>query len=70
MAHEFKMEKEAVVNKSRKDEEQAKIDFKAEAAKHEMEKNNQREKACNKRLELEKKLEEDTDKFNKERSEL
>jgi len=41
---EFRIEKEAILAKAGRDEEQAKIDFKAEVAKHEMEKNDEREK--------------------------
>ena len=63
MIHEFKLEKEALITKAKRDKEQNEADFKAEVAKQEREKNDQRTKAVDKRLEIEKKLEEDTEKF-------
>ena len=63
MIHEFKLEKEALITKAKRDKEQNEADFKAEVAKQEREKNDQRTKAVDKRLEIEKKLEDDTEKF-------
>ena len=67
---EFRMEKEAILTKATKEEEQSKIDFKAEVAKQEMEKNNVREKQVNKRLEIQKRLEDNSEKWAKEKSQL
>ena len=70
MLQEFRLEKEAIIKKAAKEAEQAKIDFRAEVAKQEKEKTDQREKMCEKRLGIEKKLEEDTERFKKEKAEL
>ena len=70
MLQEFRLEKEALIKKAAKDDEQAKIDFRAEVTKQEKEKTDQREKMCEKRLGIEKKLEEDTERFKKEKAEL